>query len=311
MELQRSEARFFALVSEVFDLESSGWLRRQAVGATRTLLKLLYHGTAANKVAAAYQNAISVTSVAGQLHHLAHNVLWPGGVLRTSQPARSWAEQRASREEARAALLLALTPTALTSLLGRDAAEGGIVKLHDFLQIPVLVRSLTYTLFDLLLARVFPAGDWGRLALHGLPPPPPPPPAAAKPSEGLVDAMTGAVPAVLNAGGQLARVMADAGMAALRSGVPAMTAVFSGMGGAFAAIGEAAVAAATAVLSAPASGGGQERAVPRGLQLDARSPRSPRSAGVGPDPRRSVSRTRTRTPGPAGVGGVGRDGSRG
>jgi trimeric autotransporter adhesin len=358
MELQRSEARFFALVSEVFDLESSGWLRRQAVGATRTLLKLLYHGTAANKVAAAYQNAISVTSVAGQLHHLAHNVLWPGGVLRTSQPARSWAEQRASREEARAALLLALTPTALTSLLGRDAAEGGIVKLHDFLQIPVLVRSLTYTLFDLLLARVFPAGDWGRLALHGLPPPPPPPPAAAKPSEGLVDAMTGAVPAVLNAGGQLARVMADAGMAALRSGVPAMTAVFSGMGGAFAAIGEAAVAAATAattgtsgraaaaaaaasaasaasaaaaatataaavtvaqpapavvtaVLSAPASGGGQERAVPRGLQLDARSPRSPRSAGVGPDPRRSVSRTRTRTPGPAGVGGVRGDGPRG
>jgi hypothetical protein len=234
-ELQRAEMRFFALASELFDLETSGWLRRQVVGATRTMLKLLYHGAASKKVVHAYHAAISTPSIARQLNHLINNVMWPGGKLRVSQPQRPWAQQRASRDEARSAILAAVGPTPLASLLGRDAAEAGVVKLHDFLQVPVLARSLAYTLFDLLLARLFPG-----IAVHGLPPPPPPPPVAPAPaastalkvaSEGIVDAVTGAVPMVLSAGGQLARVVADAGMAAIRSGVAALGSVGSGGGG--------------------------------------------------------------------------------
>jgi hypothetical protein len=40
-ELQRAESSVFALLSEVFRLRSSGWLRRQVVGAIRSLVKFL------------------------------------------------------------------------------------------------------------------------------------------------------------------------------------------------------------------------------------------------------------------------------
>lgn len=41
-------------------------------------------------------------------------------------------------------------------MVGREAAEAGCVKLHEFLQAELLVRSLAYTLVDLLLLRMFP-----------------------------------------------------------------------------------------------------------------------------------------------------------
>lgn len=237
-ELQRAEIRSFALISEIFGLEGSGWVRRQVVGATRTLLRLLYHGSASKSVSLAYQNAISTKSLANQLHHLVHNVLWPNGKLRVSQPIRNWTEQRATRDESRALLLSTLSSTPLVALLGRDGLDNGVMKVHDFLQIPVLVDSLMYTFFDLLLIRLFRG-----VQVHGLPPSPPALPNSSSSSslingttaEGIVDAVTGAVPAVITAGGQLARVVADASMAAIRTSVPAMTAAmaatFSAFGG--------------------------------------------------------------------------------
>lgn len=52
--------------------------------------------------------------------------------------------------------LKALIPGGVNSLVGREAAEAGCVKLHEFLQAELLVRSLAYTLVDLLLLRMFP-----------------------------------------------------------------------------------------------------------------------------------------------------------
>lgn len=214
-ELQRAESRFFRLISDIFDLESSGWLRRQMVGATRTMLKLMYHGAAARKVADAYQSAISPSSIAAQIHHVVHNVVWPGGKLRDPYPVRTWQQRIESREECRDVLLAAVLSPPLTSLLGTSTTEAGIVKLHAFIQIPILVRSLTYTIFDLLIARIFPG-----IKVHALPPRPPPP------APHLKSKSTGAVPAMVNVGGQIIGKMADASIAVLRTAsTPAVQAV--------------------------------------------------------------------------------------
>ena len=56
-----------------------------------------------------------------------------------------------------------LLPSALISLIGKEAAGGGCYTLHEFTQQPVLVRSLVYTIIDLLLTRLFPT-----LRVHGV-----------------------------------------------------------------------------------------------------------------------------------------------
>jgi hypothetical protein len=76
------------------------------------------------------------------LRDLRTKVLWPRGILRESRPARPWAFQRATRDEFRV-ILAASVPTALTSLLGRDASEEGAARIAEFIAIPALVRSLT------------------------------------------------------------------------------------------------------------------------------------------------------------------------
>ena len=64
--LQSAEARVFALVSEVFALDSRGWLHRQMVGVVRTLARLLYHSRAARKrISAGYTKAVSAAAMAG------------------------------------------------------------------------------------------------------------------------------------------------------------------------------------------------------------------------------------------------------
>ncbi len=156
-EVQRAESRVFALISELFQLESHGWLRRQIVGVTRTLLRLAYSGAGSRRIARAYFDQISVPALADWLRFFRVEVMWkgPGGTLRTPLTERPWHEQWASRDETKAKMQGVLPP-ALLSLLSREGAEGGALRLHAFLQIPVLVRSLTYTLFDMLLLRLFP-----------------------------------------------------------------------------------------------------------------------------------------------------------
>lgn len=162
-ELARAESRAFFLLAEVFSLQSRGWIRRQVVGFVRSLVRLLYHGAAAKRVSRAYAQAVSPSSVVTWLHWTRTTVMWPGGALRPYAGYRPWGEQWADRAALRLALLGGI-PQALSSLLGREASESGVGKLHAFLQVPVVVRSLTYTLFDLLLARMFPG-----IPVHGLP----------------------------------------------------------------------------------------------------------------------------------------------
>lgn len=54
-------------------------------------------------------------------------------------------------------------PSALTSLLGKEAAASGCYTVHEFTQCPALVRSLVYTIIDLFLTRLFPT-----LRVHGV-----------------------------------------------------------------------------------------------------------------------------------------------
>jgi hypothetical protein len=155
-EIARVEARVFALLTEIFDLRSSNWLRRQLFGVVRTFARLSYNDSTARRLSAAFSEVISPSSIANQIKYFREEVFWPsGGVFRTQispKPADVlWRTREQSRD-----VLLASMPSALASILGKDSAQDGCLVLFEFIQIPILLKSLVYTIFDLLLARLFP-----------------------------------------------------------------------------------------------------------------------------------------------------------
>lgn len=50
-----------------------------------------------------------------------------------------------------------LAPTSqLSSIIGQEYTERGLLNLHEALQCPFLVKSLSYTILDMLLVELFP-----------------------------------------------------------------------------------------------------------------------------------------------------------
>ena len=74
------------------------------------------------------------------------------------------------REELRVKLL-ELVPTlmgSLSSVLGQDCVESGVLKVLEALQCPLLTKNLIYTLLDLLLLELFPHDPELTSLLEGL-----------------------------------------------------------------------------------------------------------------------------------------------
>mmetsp|Transcript_33273 Transcript_33273/g.114490 ORF Transcript_33273/g.114490 Transcript_33273/m.114490 type:complete len:131 (-) Transcript_33273:206-598(-) len=86
------------------------------------------------------------------------NVVWPNGKARRPRPRAE--EKTAAQHSAVAAelqtRLAATIPLSLASLVGTQAADDATAKLHELILCPVQLRSLTYTLLDLVLLEVCP-----------------------------------------------------------------------------------------------------------------------------------------------------------
>ena len=145
----------------MFALDRTAWWRRNVIGVTRSLLRFTIHGTLFRAV----RRGLTYVLAPAQLQWVlewAKDLLWPDGQLFEASPDRSDAEKEANREEARRRLVGQL-PSALISLIGKEAAASGCYNVHEFTQAPILVRSLVYTILDLLLTRLFPT-----LRVHGV-----------------------------------------------------------------------------------------------------------------------------------------------
>jgi hypothetical protein len=69
------------------------------------------------------------------------------------------------------AALVEMVPTALgnlTSILGQDCTEQGVLRILEAIQCPFLMKNLAFSLLDLLLLEVFPGDPDMALLLEGL-----------------------------------------------------------------------------------------------------------------------------------------------
>jgi len=164
--LKRVEHRTYMLLRELFDVDHMGLMRRNFVALLRRGARALWSPAMATWLGERTVEAARVkiwTNLAKRLNDL----VWPDGEMRdAAEPDDDLA--RAEHIRAAAELrdtLAAAIPASLASLVGSAAADDAVVKLHDLLLCPIQLRSLAYTLFDLMLVEVFPELE---LAIGGL-----------------------------------------------------------------------------------------------------------------------------------------------
>ncbi|GAA5865678.1 hypothetical protein JCM3774_004963 [Rhodotorula dairenensis] len=136
----------------LFDLkDKNNWIRRQAI---LIVLQQVLGGTIERKIRESVAMLLSPPQVAGYLDAL-RGTMWPAGVLRPKEEARTTAQKIATRE---AALfkLSALMPDVAANLIGRQNAKWGAHRLFAALQSKRLNKHLAYSVMEDLVDAIFP-----------------------------------------------------------------------------------------------------------------------------------------------------------
>lgn len=155
-QLNKAEFRMFNLLDELFGIEKDrSWIKRQVIRTARAAFKLLFHSTAYQKIESLYKQIIDPTSIASVLYQLRDGILWPKGIWAPAAPPVPLEEKVLACKEAKA-MLLQGPPAALVSFLGRESLDDGIVRVHEFVQYPVLIQSLILCILDVFVSKLFP-----------------------------------------------------------------------------------------------------------------------------------------------------------
>ncbi|KAG0165252.1 Intermediate filament protein [Apophysomyces sp. BC1034] len=141
-----------ALFIEMFELkEKNNWLRRQAVVI---ILQQILGGTIERKLRESVRFLYSEPMVVYYLRRIIDS-LWPDGGSLTFKPGRRQDEKAQTREEANRKLSTWL-PDLIGNMVGRQNARRGARRLFTVLQNKRLNQDLVYTLFDEVVAALFP-----------------------------------------------------------------------------------------------------------------------------------------------------------
>jgi len=153
-ELRSCESAVFGLAKELFQLNRSGIARRSTVSFLRRAARMLFSSSMISALEASYEGLATSAKVTSLLKWL-RELLFPGGEFMTAAELPSEEEQVHARNNL-CARLPGVLPSALTALVGHSTAVTGAMHFFEFIQCPVLLRSVMYTLLDLLFCEIFP-----------------------------------------------------------------------------------------------------------------------------------------------------------
>lgn len=153
-QVRQCESAVFGLAKELFRLNRSGIARRSTVGLVRRAARALFSSAAVAALEERYAAAATAERLAGLLGRL-RALLFPGGALRSAAAAPAEGEAAAARRRL-SERLPAVLPPAIAALVGAQTAESGALHFFEFVQCPVLLRSLLHALLDMLWAELFP-----------------------------------------------------------------------------------------------------------------------------------------------------------
>ncbi len=155
VKLSQVRASIFDLIRYTFDLDNASFFRNRMVAALKTMSFAFTSSHGFQKtILNFYLKYMTGKSIAYYVKYI-RELIWPEGVIFTSSPPLTLKEQEELRAKSEK-LLHQVFPDQLSTVLGQDNTDNGIVILHEMLQNRVVLKSMCYMMMDALWLEVFP-----------------------------------------------------------------------------------------------------------------------------------------------------------
>jgi hypothetical protein len=155
--LKKIQQLIYLIVKELFDLNRTNLVRRNFVSFLRKSVKVLLTNSISKSItnlSLKYDNDDTTSKFLNWLI----NTIWnlPGHIMGPRLPIPTQQERNQRQILIRNEFVMGGIPLSITSLLGRINCDEATLKLYEFLQCSVLIRSLLYCALDLFWKQLFP-----------------------------------------------------------------------------------------------------------------------------------------------------------
>lgn len=157
-EIKLSDVRnsVFFLLRSAFDLDNATFWRSRVFSAIRAMSYVVIGEKDFNRLLIKLHVDFLSGEKMGLLVKFLRDCIWPNGVFYTPSPESTEEEKEKQRDLAKELLKQSL-PVQLKQILGEELNEEGVAIFHEMLQNKVVVKSLGYTVLDLLWLELFPS----------------------------------------------------------------------------------------------------------------------------------------------------------
>ena len=153
--LAQVRSRVFELLRFLFGFENASFIRNRMLTALKTASFAVTSASEFRKTL--YKIHLEQISAAAlsEWIKLGIDSLWPDGVFYTAAPPQTKEELDEERDKAKR-MLHESFPDQVRTVLGQELTRDGLDILHEMLQNRVVVKSMSYMLFDMIWLEVFP-----------------------------------------------------------------------------------------------------------------------------------------------------------
>ncbi|DAZ97248.1 TPA: hypothetical protein N0F65_010410 [Lagenidium giganteum] len=155
--LQKLEVSLFTVLSEVFEFDGIGMVRRHLFSMSRSFIKAFLNASHFRRLERKYLSFTDAKRMAGLLHSF-RLYMFPDPTLPPPPipPAvLSPSEMQTLRQRCLDAILESF-PSPVVSIFGEASSENAALKLHEFLQHEVFMKNLLFSIADEVLLHIFP-----------------------------------------------------------------------------------------------------------------------------------------------------------
>ncbi len=157
-EVKLSDVRnsVFFLLRSAFDLDNATFWRSRIFSAIQAMSYVVIGEKDFNKLLIKLHLDLLSGEKMGGLVKFLRDCIWPNGMFYTPSPESTEEEKEKQKDHAKELLKQSL-PVQLKQILGEELNEEGVAMFHEMLQNRVVVKSLGYTILDLLWLELFPS----------------------------------------------------------------------------------------------------------------------------------------------------------
>lgn len=153
--LSQVRNRLFELLRYQFGFENASFIRNRMLAALKTASFAVTSPSEFRRTLYKIHTEYLSGKAIAELIKFGSDLLWPEGVFFESAPPYTQEELDAQSSESKQVLHESF-PEQVRSILGQELTKDGLDIFHEMLQNRVVVRSMSYMLFDLVWLEVFP-----------------------------------------------------------------------------------------------------------------------------------------------------------